>query len=428
MKQPSFKEKQIISAAAIGNALEYYDFALYGLLSPILSVLFFPQYDTSSSILMTLGVYAIGFVSRPLGSIIFGYYGDKYGRKNALSLSILLMAFSCLIIGALPTYNQIGFYSTIFLIMARFLQGVCMGGEYSGAIVFSLEHSATQTTRNFSGGLLAASTLLGCLLASLVTAFFSYFESTESLWRVSFLIGTLIGLWGLYLRQRTPETPAFLKEKKDRAQSQFSPFPLLWRNYKRGILCAIILFSLAGINSGFSTTFLSMFCTKELSFKLYESLLIVSFGLVFYIVGALLASNLLRLFSIRSLLLYVSFCLGVLSLLIIKILILNNVIVILVGLLVFSFLSGIFWGVINPFIYSLFPTTVRYSGVAISDSIARALFAGTAPMFMFFLKDYFYTPFAVGVYLLLVCVIAFLCCFLISHSDEFKMDKNQRAK
>ncbi|MBY0281673.1 MAG: MFS transporter [Alphaproteobacteria bacterium] len=410
MKQTTLKENQIISAAAVGNALEYYDFALYGLLSPIISGLFFPQYGASVSILITLGVYAIGFVARPLGSLIFGYYGDKYGRKNALSLSIFLMALSCLIIGILPTYSQVGGYSTLLLTLARFLQGICMGDEYSGAIVFSLEHSATQSSRNSSGGLIAASTLFGCLLASLVAAFFSYFESIQSMWRVSFLIGALIGSWGIYLRQKTPETPAFLQEKLSRSENKFSPFSWLWRDHKRGLLCAVVLFSLAGINSGFSTTFLSMFLTKELSFKIYESLLIISFGLVFYITGALLASYLLAMFSLRSLLLYAIFLLGIAALGIIPIFQSDNLFFILSGILVFSVLSGVFWGLINAFIYSFFPTAVRYSGIAISDSIARAVFAGTAPMFMYFLKDYFNSIFAVDIYLVFVCIVAFICC------------------
>ncbi len=404
-------EVRITLAAMLGNILEYYDFALYGLLSPLIADIFFPHTDKFISILWTFGVYSIGFISRPLGGVIFGYFGDTYGRKNALVVSILLMGLSCCLIGLLPTYEQIGWYSIALLMTARFFQGICMGGEYSGAVVFSLEHNNSQKGRNFSGALIAASTLFGCLLASLVAAFFMYFQ-LKYFWRIPFLLGGFIGLWGLHIRRKIPETPIFLREKNSNSQAPEKPFLNLWMNYKKRVICAVFLISLAGVNSGFSTTFLSMFLTQELSFDLCNALLIVSFSLTFYIIGALTASYLLTLYSREKILLFISLILIFLSFIVIRGLTSGSLSFLLYSQLAFSIFSGIFWAIINPIIFDFFPPPIRYSGVALSDSIARTAFAGTTPMMLFFSKNYFNSVYAISFYLAFFCIIVISCVFI----------------
>ncbi len=409
----SSKDKRIIFASAFGNTLEYYDFTLFGLLCPVISKLFFPQDHGSLSIFMALSLYAVGFLARPIGGILFGYYGDKYGRKNALSTSIILMSLSCFIIGILPTYQEIGIYATILLTLARLLQGICVGGEYSGAVIFSLEHSSNENVQNFAGSLIAASSHYGCLIASLVAAFFAYTQSTAIAWRVPFLLGSFIGIWGFYLRYKLPETPIFLDNQLYTFQPQQKLFKTLFKKYKKELFCSIILISVASMTAGFSTAFLNILYTQDLSFELYQSLLIISFGLIFYIFGSLLASYILKFYSATCLITVTSILLAMVSLFIMQALTSYHVTTILLAQMVFCSLSGIFWGVINPIIYKFFPTEIRYSGVAISDTIARTIFGGTAPMVFLFLKNYFLNNlFAIGLYLSCFCMISAVFCLV----------------
>ena len=423
MPRLSQQNKRPIVASAFGNTLEYYDFTLYGLLCPIFAKLFFPQNYGSLTIFMALSLYAIGFIARPIGGLLFGYYGDKYGRKNTLSTSILLMSFSCLLIGCLPTYQEIGFYSTILLMIARFLQGVCVGGEYSGAVIFSLEHSSNEKVKNLSGSLLAASCHFGCFIASLIATFFSYMQSTEAAWRIPFLLGSLAGLWGFFMRYKLPETPVFLENQKDIFQSHPQLLKTLIKNYKKELFLSIILIAIASMMAGFSTAFLSIVYTQILSFKLHTSLLIVSFGLIFYIIGSLLASYFLRFYQAFYLVQLVSFLLAIASLFIMHGLTSRHLVIILLSQAFFCSLAGVFWGVINPIIYAFFPPLVRYSGIAISDTIARTIFGGTIPIVLLFLKNYFDNFFVIGLYLSSFCIILIISCLIFTKYSKSVPDK-----
>ncbi len=133
--------KRVIASTMVGNGLEWYDYALYGTFTALISKHFFPAGDDAVALIATFGIFAVGFLMRPLGAMFFGYIGDKYGRKNALALSILLMAFPTACIGLLPTYLEIGIWAPILLTVIRLVQGVAVGGEFGGSIVYLVEHA-----------------------------------------------------------------------------------------------------------------------------------------------------------------------------------------------------------------------------------------------------------------------------------------------
>ena len=424
MSRLNQQNKRPILASAFGNTLEYYDFTLYGLLCPVFAKLFFPQNYGSLTIFMALSLYAIGFLARPIGGMLFGYYGDKYGRRNTLSASILLMSFSCLVIGSLPTYQEIGFCATILLMIARFLQGICVGGEYSGAVIFSLEHSSNEKVKNLSGSLLAASCHFGCLIASLVVAFFSYMQSTEIAWRIPFLLGSFAGLWGFFMRYKLPESPVFLESQNDTLQSHPKSLKTLIKNYKKELLCSVILISITSMMAGFSTAFLSIVYAQILSFSLHSSLLIVSFGLIFYILGSLLAPYFLRYYQSPYLVQIVSVLLAIDSLFIMQGLTSRYLVIILLSQALFCSLAGVLWGLINPIIYTFFPPLIRYSGIAISDTIARTIFGGTIPIVLLILKNYFDSFFVIGLYLSSFCLMsAIFCSIFFTKYNRLKSDE-----
>ena len=156
------KYKEIL-ASSVGSGLEYYDFLIFGFFSPIFAPLFFPAENIFLSVLWGYAAFAVGFIARPIGGVIFGHIGDRKGRKAALSSSIFFMGFSTLLIGVLPTYDSIGIIAPILLIIARIIQGISIGGEFAGGTVFSVEHGSSANRTGFAGGIVVFGAMSGTL-------------------------------------------------------------------------------------------------------------------------------------------------------------------------------------------------------------------------------------------------------------------------
>ncbi len=208
----SAENRRAVVAGTIGNVLEWYDFGVYGYLATTMSQLFFPGDDKTISLLKAFAVFGVGFVMRPVGSILFGVYGDRFGRRLALSAVIFLMAFSTVAIGLLPTYAQAGVLAPILLVVFRLLQGLSAGGEWGGSTSYIVEY-AQEGRRGFIGSWQQVSVGSGFLLGSLSAALLSSSLSPDAFiswgWRVPFLLGIFVGVLGAYLRWRLNDTPKF---------------------------------------------------------------------------------------------------------------------------------------------------------------------------------------------------------------------------
>jgi len=196
---------QVLRALIIGNILEYYDFFLYTFFVSILSPHFFPSSDPLTALMKGFGLFAIGFIARPIGALVFGHFGDKYGRKNALFGTLFLMAVSTVGIGLLPTYDKIGILSTIFLVLFRLVQGFAAGGEVSGASVFGLEQTI-ETRRGFVGALIKSSAGIGAVMATTIGAISTCDLMPDWAWRIPFCLGGLVAFSGIYLRRVLEES------------------------------------------------------------------------------------------------------------------------------------------------------------------------------------------------------------------------------
>jgi len=194
----------ILRAFMIGNALEYYDFFLYSFFVSIISPLFFPSSDPLSALVMGFGVFAVGFVARPIGAVVFGHLGDKYGRKKALLGTLLLMAFSTVGIGLLPTYEKIGIFAPLFLVLFRLLQGFAAGGEVNGVAVCGLEQTAP-TRRGLVGALINSSAGIGAIMATSMGLLFANSLMPGWTWRIPFYLGGIVAFVGIYLRRSLNE-------------------------------------------------------------------------------------------------------------------------------------------------------------------------------------------------------------------------------
>lgn len=196
--------KKIVAAGAIGNVLEWYDFAVYGYFATSIGRVFFPKEDPIAQLLFAFGVFAIGYLMRPLGGMVIGNIGDRIGRKQALSVSVAAMAIPTFVVGILPGYDAIGLAAPILLTICRMLQGLSVGGEYTTSIVFMVEN-APPKKRGMAGALAGSGAVVGILLGSATGTALAALMSPESLnswgWRIPFLLGLVIGIVGLLLRR-----------------------------------------------------------------------------------------------------------------------------------------------------------------------------------------------------------------------------------
>ena len=231
--------RRVILASFIGTTIEWYDFFLYGTAAALVfNRLFFPNVDSLTGTLSAFGTFAVGFIARPFGGLIFGHFGDRLGRKSMLVTSLLIMGVATFVIGLLPTYHSIGVLAPILLVSMRFAQGIGVGGEWGGAVLMAVEHSAG-TKRGFHGSWpqmgVPAGLLLSTIVFSICSSAFSDAEFLAWGWRVPFLLSVVLIGVGLFIRLRILETPVFLQLKQHEDLPQ-PPITTLLRRYPRNVL------------------------------------------------------------------------------------------------------------------------------------------------------------------------------------------------
>ena len=229
---------RVALSGLIGATVEWYDFFLYGTAAAlVLGELFFPSSDPLVGTIAAYGSFAFGYLSRPLGAIIFGHYGDRIGRKAMLILTLLIMGIATFLIGLLPTYAAIGVWAPILLFVLRFFQGIGLGGEWGGAVLITVEHSPGDK-RGFYGSLIQIGAPAGLLLGTGVFVIFSYLPQEQFLswgWRVPFLVSVVLIGVGLFIRLKILETPAFSQVKESGTEARI-PIVDVFRNYPKNVL------------------------------------------------------------------------------------------------------------------------------------------------------------------------------------------------
>ncbi len=241
----SRQQAKTLGLSALGGALEFYDFVIFVFFAATMGQLFFPP-DMPDWLrqVQTFGIFAAGYLARPLGGIVMAHFGDRSGRKRMFMLSILLMAIPTLLMGLLPTYAQIGAMAPVLLLLLRIMQGAAIGGEAPGAWVFVTEH-VTPRHRNFACGCLSAGLCAGILLGSLVArGVHALFDEAQLLawgWRLPFLLGGAFGLLAMLLRRRLHETPVFLDMQARRALSPVTPLREVLQAHRGAVVLAMLL-------------------------------------------------------------------------------------------------------------------------------------------------------------------------------------------
>lgn len=274
--------KRAVGAAALGNAMEWFDFGVYSYLAVTLGKVFFPGGDASAQLLATFGAFAAAFLVRPIGGLVFGPLGDKIGRQKVLAITMIMMSIGTFCIGIIPSYASIGILAPILLLAARLLQGFSTGGEYGGAATFIAEYS-TDNRRGFMGSFLEFGTLGGYLLGAGLVTILTVAMPQQTLldwgWRIPFFIAAPLGLFGLYIRLKLEETPAFQKHmEKQEALEQSKPRLTLWQmlsKYRKQMLKCIGLVLLFNVSNYMLTSYMPSYLTGILGLSEISSLLLI---------------------------------------------------------------------------------------------------------------------------------------------------------
>jgi len=374
-------QRRVRLAGMIGNALEWYDFAIYGYFAATIGTHFFPADSRAVSIIAAFGVFALGFVARPIGSIVFGNLGDRVGRRFVLVVSVLTMAVPTTLIGLLPTYAQIGIAAPIILIVLRLLQGLSVGGELTGSVTFMVEGAASRT-RGKAGSWayfgLGAGFLLGSGAGSLVTGLLTADQVAEWGWRVPFLFGSVIAVCGYVIRRYG------LKEgyQPSGKAVQWSKGPLrkaLVDHRKQMIQgIGITAFSAGGFYMAF--TYLTTYITVIVGDPAADALTVNTINIVLFAILTVVGGIAGDRFGFGRILLPITIAGFVLALPLFWLVDHTDPVLVFIGQFGFVLLLGPYGGLFATSIALLFPPAVRMSGFSVAYNIGMAAFGGTAPV------------------------------------------------
>lgn len=393
------KNMQYVFACLVGNILEWYDFILYGIFSGMIAVTFFPPQKSGSALIETFLTLALGYFVRPLGGVLFGHFGDSWSRRKTLVCSLLLMGVTTTFIGFLPGYASWGIISTILLVLLRVLQGLAVGGEFPGTMVFLVENAPSRY-RAFVSSFAFVGAMGGVLLATLVAGIFS------AHWRIPFIMGMLLGFIGLYLRIKFIQKGLLKVE-----QQKDIPVFILFRQYGGSLLKAFGYLLMPAVFTGITTVYAVSYFTNYYHFSLQTAIHVELLGsvltLIFLPISAYLADCIGQ---------YRSWLLVGLLLLIILVgplflLMQQGFWGCIIGFSLFIILSSMAMGPEIIFITSLFRKTERYSGVGLAHGLAFSLIVGTAPLVLNYCAEHFGSmgPSAYMVLAALIALISVSC-------------------
>lgn len=404
----------------IGNGLEWFDYALFGHFAAIIGMLYFPSENHYNQMLATFGVFAAGFLMRPVGAIFFGYIGDRYGRKSALSLAILMMAIPTGCIGLLPTYAQIGIWAPILLTVIRLCQGLSLGGEFSGAIAFVSEH-APQHRRGFAACSTMFSAAGGILLGALVATFLAEIMSKADFeswgWRIPFIVGMGIGLVGLYIRNHLEESPHY-EEAKAKGTLAKAPLKTALLKHPKEMTLAVGIYLTVTVPFYVLVVFLNNYTTTILGFPMKESLLMNAISILVMMLIIPLSGFFSDTIGRKPILIAGAVGFLLLSYPVFSLLTYGDFAHALMGQVLFAILVGIYVGPVPAMLVEMFPTSVRFTGMSLAYNLSAAIFGGTTPIVATWLVQQTGDKTSVAYYL--IACAAFSLLSLYFFVDRFK--------
>lgn len=411
---PASRAKQV-AAAVLGNALEWYDFVVFGMLTVIIAELFFPGDDPYLSLLKTTAVFGVGFVMRPIGGLIMGMYADRKGRKAAMQLIIALMTVSLLTIACAPTYTSIGYGAPALIVFARLLQGFATGGQYAIATSFLVEVAPTGQR-----GLYGSMTQIGQVLAALGGACAGMFlsvvltpEQTHAWgWRLPFAVGLLIAPVGVYIARHLEESEAFLEHQK--SQVQALPLLAMLRENLRGVLVTFGLVICGTITYYVILIAMPVFAQRQLGIASGEAFKVQVTALVTLLVLTPIAGCLADRFALRPLLMLGSAAMLMVVLpLFHRVHAMPNFANLMLLQVTVCVLFAFYFGAVATAVAEQFPPSVRSTGLSLAYNLAVMLFGGFAQTIVAWLTHTTGDPYAAAYYVMFGAAVGFsAACFV----------------
>lgn len=426
--------KRVVAASMAGTVVEWYEFFLYATAATLVfNKIFFPQgTDQATATIAALGTYAVGFVARPLGGIVFGHFGDKYGRKQLLQFSLLLVGVATFLMGCLPTYGQIGFWAPVLLVVLRFLQGFAVGGEWGGAVLLVAEHSPNRSRAFWSswpqaavpvGNMLATVVLLGLTTTLSDAAFLSWG------WRVAFWLSAVVVLIGYYIRTKVTDAPIFLaaQQEAERAKAtSFGVFEVLKR-YPRGVFTAMGLRFAENIMYYLVVTFSIVYLKQQvgadtgdillwlLAAHAVHFLVIPQMGRLsdqigrkpVYLVGAILAGT------------WGFFAFPMMNS--------GNYLIIMGAIVIGLVIHALMYASQPAIMAEMFPTRMRYSGVSLGYQVTSIVAGSLAPIIAVKLLDIYGSSVPIAIYLAVAAAITVVAVLFTRETTGTDLSDLDRA-
>ena len=414
--------RRAVIASVIGTTIEWYDFFLYSIVTGLVfAKLYFPQSDPLAGTLQAYAVFFVGFLSRPIGAAIFGHYGDRIGRKSALIATLLLTGLATFAVGLVPTYAQIGVWGSVLLVVFRFIQGIGVGGEWSGSVLLSMEWAKTNAHRGFIASCPQLGSPLGLALANLAVLVFSRISGDQFLtwgWRIPFLLSIVMVAIGAYIRLGITETPVFarivLEERVERAPS----IEVIKRQPKQIILSA---FSRMGeqapgyIYMAYLFTYGTIVLGASRDFLLVGLLVSAVLGFLWVPIAGHLSDRIGR----KRMYLIAATIAAVFGFIYFMLLNTRSPILILVAILLSTPVTMTLYGPQAALIAESFTPRLRYSGAGMGYQLASVVAGGPAPFIAAALLAAFHSGYAIAFYILGCGIISIVATSLLTdHTNK----------
>ncbi|OLY48569.1 MFS transporter, MHS family, proline/betaine transporter [Bartonella apis] len=419
------------AAASAGNALEFYDILIYGYFAITIGHLFFPNKDSAVSLLIAVGTFGISFITRPLGSVVLGSYADKAGRKASMTLSISLMVVGTAMITFCPTYETIGIWAPLIIIIARMLQGFSTGGEFGSSVAFLVEHAGIDK-RGFFASFQMSTQGLATVFAAGFSALLFALLTPEQLnawgWRLAFAFGLFIGPIGLYIRRSVAETADFESVKTSRPKN--TPLHDLFKYNWRDILLCIGLIAAATAFNYVHKIYMPTYAIKQLHLpETFSFIGAMITGVMLLIVSPMVGAISDRFGRIRIVGISLIF-LGITSWPLFYILNAMPVPAVLFAVQAFvGFLLACSLAAMPALIAEIFPTNVRSTGLAISYNLAVTIFGGFAPLIATWLIQTTHNNMSPSFYVMFTVLLSLISISFLAHRHQIAEPKeNSQSK
>jgi metabolite-proton symporter len=416
--------RKVIVASLIGTSLEWYDFFIYGTAAALVfNQLFFPSFEPLVGTLLAFTTYAVGFIARPLGGLVFGHYGDRIGRKNVLVVTLILMGVATFAIGLLPTYATIGVWAPILLVALRFLQGLGLGGEWGGAVLMTLE-SGGANRRGLNASWPQVGVPLGLLLANGILALMGALTEEPAFlswgWRVPFLLSGLLVLVGLWIRLTIAESPLFREVEESHTRAG-APIMEVLRRYPKQVLLAIG--ARVGVDVAFYTfvlfitTYVATYLKLPRNYALNAVLIAAAIQVVLIPFFGSLSDRLAR----RPVYLAGAIGAAVWVFVFFTLLDTGQFWLIVLATVVALVLHAAMYGPQAAFISEMFPTKVRYTGASMGYQLAGIFGGALAPIISVALLARFDTSIAVSVYAVVMLLVTIICVLIAPETSKIDL-------